>query len=438
MPFILRVQSYCDQPLPAPQYRRFDTAGGTIGRTLDNDLVLDDPGKYVSRKHARIEFRDGDYYYADLGSNASVINDLPLGKNNEAKLNDGDRILVGDFLLVAVFEPDTRSESSVPLPSRPVTTPVVVTRPVSSVRDPDFLSDRSILYKGTLGELVGGVDPLGLRSGRVASSDPLAVRTRGAQSDHISPENQAFPASTAEGAQPPLTIPDDYDPLADTHPVPPGGASSAATAALATSPASANDVLEALFRGLGWHEPTPSLPPTELAEKVGGMLREAVSGAMAVLAARATTKHEFHAHITMLASQGNNPLKVFSAVDDALRQMLTDERPGYMSAQKAIALAFDDIKAHELATFTGMREALLKVLARFDPLAAESRLKSSGVLDAILPAKRKARLWERYVEFYAEVTNAAGEDFQRLFGECFLAAYEEQLGRVRAQIKRQQ
>ena len=437
MPLILRVHSYCDQPLPTPQYRRFDTAGGTIGRTLDNDLVLDDPGRYVSRKHAQIERRGDDYYYADLGGNASVINDLPLGKNNEAKLNDGDQIVVGDFLLVAVLEPETAPASSATPPSRPVTAPVVVTRPVSSVRDPDFLSDRSILYKGTLGELVGGGDPLGLRSGRLTQSDPLAAHARGAQSDHLSPENQAFQASMAEDAPRPLTIPDDYDPLADIRPPPPGD-QSAAMAAPSAVPASGDDVLQALFRGLGLPEPTPNLPPTELAEKAGAMLREAVSGAMAVLAARATTKHEFHAPMTMLASQGNNPLKVLSAVDDALEQMLTNERPGYTSAQKAIASAFDDIKAHELATFAGMREALLRVLARFDPLATEGRLKPSGVLDAMLPARRKARLWDAYVALYAEVINEAGEDFQRLFGDCFLAAYEEQVGRVRAQIKRQQ
>jgi FHA domain-containing protein/type VI secretion system protein len=196
-------------------------------------------------------------------------------------------------------------------------------------------------------------------------------------------------------------------------------------------------VLQALLRGLGLPALDPKLPPAALAETVGAMLREALRGTMGVLAARATSKREFRADVTLLAAQGNNPLKFFAAVDDALKQMLTSEQPGYMSALKAIGFAFDDIKAHELALFAGMREALLRVLTRFDPVATERELKAAGALDSIVPANRKARLWDRQLELYAEVVREADDDFQRLFGECFAAAYEEQVRRVRAVINRQ-
>lgn len=446
MPFILRICSYCNQPMPTPQSRRFDAAGGTIGRTMDNDLVLEDPGKYISRKHARIECRGGDYYFVDQGSNPSLINDLPLGNGNEAKLRDGDHILIGDYLLEAVFEPEAGLVSVSPVPSasyvqpmpaRPAVAPVVVSRPVAvaAVREPDFLSDRSILYKGTLGELVGGADPLGLGLGHVAQGDSLAAGTRGAQSDHLSPENQAFPLPAAEvsGA---LAIPDDYDPLADLHPQPvqrpvPATPAVAAIAANALH-ASDNDVLQGLLRGLGLPALKTNLPPAETAEMVGAMLREAVRGTMDVLAARATTKREIQVDTTMLASQANNPLKFFGDPEGALKQMLTNELPGYLSAQKAIDVAFNDLKSHELAVIAGMRAALFGVLERFDPAGIENRLKAAGVMDSMLPANRKAKLWDRLVELYAEVACEADDDFQRLFGERFAQAYEEQVQRLRA------
>lgn len=451
MPFILRIHSYCDQPMPTPQSRRFDAAGGTIGRTADNDLVLEDPGKYISRKHARIECRGGDYYFVDQGSNPSLINDLPLGNGNEAKLRDGDHILIGDYLLEAVFEPDAGLASVSPASSasfvepayaRPAVAPVVVSRPVAaaSVREPDFLSDRSILYKGTLGELVGGADPLGLGLGQVAQADPLAAGARGAQSDHVSPENQAFPLPAAEVSTP-LAIPDDYDPLADLHPEPvpraaPVAAPAPAMPAIAVR-ASDNDVLQALLRGLGLPALKTNLPPAETAEMVGAMLREAVRGAMGVLAARATTKREIRVDMTMLAAQANNPLKFFGDPEGALKQMLTNELPGYMSAQKAIGVAFDDLKFHELAVIAGMRAALSGVLERFDPAGIENRMKAAGVMDSVLPANRKAKLWDRLVELYAEVAREADDDFQRLFGERFAEAYDEQIQRLQAGTNRQ-
>jgi hypothetical protein len=44
-----------------------------IGRALDNDVVID--SAEVSRYHARVEYRDGDFWIVDLGStNGTVIN----------------------------------------------------------------------------------------------------------------------------------------------------------------------------------------------------------------------------------------------------------------------------------------------------------------------------------------------------------------------------
>src|SRR5919201_159996 len=53
----------------------FSIEGGTIGRSADNDWVLPDPLRYVSAHHARVEYRDGNFYLEDLSTNGVFVND---------------------------------------------------------------------------------------------------------------------------------------------------------------------------------------------------------------------------------------------------------------------------------------------------------------------------------------------------------------------------
>jgi predicted component of type VI protein secretion system len=78
----------------------------------------------------------------------------------------------------------------------------------------------------------------------------------------------------------------------------------------------------------------------------------------------------------------------------------------------------------------GMRAALAGVLERFDPQAIEARLQVPTVMDKVLVSGRKARMWDRMVELYAELASEADSDFHRLFGEAFGAAYEEQINQI--------
>lgn len=164
---------------------------------------------------------------------------------------------------------------------------------------------------------------------------------------------------------------------------------------------------------------------------VGALLREATAGTMDVLMARAMTKKESRIDMTMLMVRANNPLKFFPNADGALAQMLTGAMAGYMTPQDAMAGAFDDLRAHELAVIAGMRAALGAVLHRFDPSQIEARLAVPTVMDKMLSSNRKAKMWDRLVELYGEIAREADDDLQRLFGEKFSAAYEEQVARLR-------
>ena len=68
----------------------------SIGRTADNDIVLDNRG--VSRKHAQIEFSDQGAILIDNDSlNGTFVNQR---KVNEQPLRDSDIITIGKFDLV--------------------------------------------------------------------------------------------------------------------------------------------------------------------------------------------------------------------------------------------------------------------------------------------------------------------------------------------------
>ena len=511
----LRILTYRNQPVPPAPGVRFDEAGGNIGRSPDNALVLDDPSKYISRVHASVTARDGAFVLEDMGSNPSVVNDRPLGRGNGMALANGDRVLIGDYLLQAVVEtrpaapllaPAPVNNAALPLfepppPPAPIQLPPLdFAQPAQAAPVPaalpaflDPLAGAGILDVMP-GEAAGSSDPLGLN---LFAPTPAAL-LRAAESDHVSPELAAMPraASAPVLAKPPapaassggFAIPHDYDPLADFFPPAPAAAAPvqapvsapmaaplpAPVAAAPTLPAQAFDpadaditaliaepvsvtaapavpapapappastrpppaatddaVMAALLRGLGLPDLQLQRPATEVAEMVGAMLREATAGTIDVLMARALTKKESRIEMTMLSVRANNPLKFFPNADAALTQMLTGAMAGYMAPVDAVTGAFDDLRAHELAVIAGMRAALGAVLHRFDPARIEARLAVPTMMDKMLSANRKARMWDRLVELYGEIVREADDDLQRLYGEKFSEAYEEQVARLR-------
>ncbi len=67
----------------------------TIGRRPDSDVFLDDVT--VSRDHALIVRRGGDYYLDDLGSlNGTYVNRPRI---DSRRLEDGDELQIGKYKL---------------------------------------------------------------------------------------------------------------------------------------------------------------------------------------------------------------------------------------------------------------------------------------------------------------------------------------------------
>ncbi|EUC16954.1 UNVERIFIED_ORG: FHA domain protein [Burkholderia sp. CF145] len=225
----LRVARFNDEPVAEPTAVEFGPAGGTIGRATDCTLVLPDQQRAISRVHARIEFRGGEYLLCDLGSNPSVLNQRALGGTREARLANGDRLVIGTYLLEVTIAERVAGVRSVTGLSDPLAAVKVLGGPLPADGQGDPFG-------------LGSLDPLGQPAFGERAGIASGPRYAGSESDHVAPEFQAFsapvaapraPASAppiAPGAATPSSsgIPADYDPLADVlaqweKPAQPGG-----------------------------------------------------------------------------------------------------------------------------------------------------------------------------------------------------------------------
>jgi type VI secretion system FHA domain protein len=213
---------------------------------------------------------------------------------------------------------------------------------------------------------------------------------------------------------------------------PSSGAPSGAAAGAAGSAAGQRAAVEAFLAGAG-------LEGKEIADadieafllQSGKIMRAAIEGAMALLAARATAKKELRAEErTMVASKDNNPLKLMADPQEALAFLFEtkDRGSGFLDPVRAVGDAFEDLRAHEVALFAGMRAALLGAIQRFDPKTLEAELeKNAGGLGL----NRKAKLWEQFAIFQQKLAQDAEDDFNKVFGREFMGTYMAQVKQLR-------
>jgi type VI secretion system FHA domain protein len=158
-------------------------------------------------------------------------------------------------------------------------------------------------------------------------------------------------------------------------------------------------------------------------------MRAFVTGTREVLMSRAEIKHEMRVEQTMMRPRDNNALKFSVSTAEALAALLQPGRPGYKPPLAAVEEAFNDIRSHEMAVMAGLQTALIALLKRFDPAALEGRLQR-GMLDAVLPAARKARFWELFCATYKDIASEAQDDFHSIFGSEFARAYDAQIRKL--------
>lgn len=437
----------------APQTRKVTGGELSIGRGAENDWILPDPDRVLSKRHCIVAFRQGGWQVADVSSNGTFLNQgaEPIGAGTVQELRDGDRLRLGSYELEVRVETQAQSGLKETLSFGNAVSRVAVSRNSDPFGDDPFgapratpdgnsFDDDPLLHPSPHGKNVNfssamalpiDFDPFVPHPDDYAFSGPI-------QADH-SP-------SVADSFHPPdiMRLPDDWDldflsspqsvtakPLPEAPPAllpvaPPQSTSASAPAtpaAVSDCAPPSEDLMAAFLRGAKVNNGRPTEAAASM-ERLGAAFRAVVSGIRHALIARATVKSEFRIEQTMIRARGNNPLKFSADDDDAMAAMLGLGRVHSMNPADAVTEALNDIRLHELATMAAMQTGVRALLARLDPMPLRIEGEKSG---GLLTTQRRARSFELFEKLHGEISQALADDFDSVFGKAFARAYEQAL-----------
>jgi type VI secretion system FHA domain protein len=412
----LRVVSEHANLLGERSTKVFGVHGGTIGRSTNNEWILPDPERYLSGKHARVDFRAGTYVLVDTSSNGTYVNgaQVPLGKYHDYVLKDGDYVRLGEFeLLVSI-------DKSNDFPPEE-----------SAIVAYDGQSASSAVKKSTANDLGADLD----LSELLEPSDLLAadsgVRPRDAY-------GQALPGRS----EPPSQAESDADAAGTpwhmmTRPLKVEGAKAEGARAEMAPPLPARsqnpvlydsdfDVgLTAFCRGAGIDPKAVTTEARGAALQLAGqLLRETVLGLMDLNQGRNEFRNRFR--ISAPVNDGpESPLNFSRGVDEALVRLLTtlSTRAGSV---EAIRQNFRELKAQNTASLAATRAAFEEFLGRVDPKELEERF-DRATKRGVFGSQNKAKYWDLYAEMFAGLAQRPADGFPHLFIETFAKAFEAKL-----------
>lgn len=193
-----------------PETRQVGGGEYRIGRGPDNDWVLPDPNRVLSKTHCALEFRGGFWQVRDLSTNGTFLNNAPdpIGKEQVRPLSDGDRLRIGQFEIEARISADVAQGAYIPPPVQPYAPP-----PSGAYGMGGYPAPQPGGYQApTASGWVPPADPL---------RDPMAPPPPGADifSAPLPGLGPATPTPTSQGLAGPI-LPADFDPLAEPLPMP--------------------------------------------------------------------------------------------------------------------------------------------------------------------------------------------------------------------------
>ena len=366
--------------------REFHEEGGTIGRSLQNDWILPDPDRYISGKHATIDYKGGMYYLADVSSNGVYINGEhePVGKGNPRRLFDGDQIRMGDF----EFEVRIDKGESLVMP---------LEESSSSISTDHFeqFVDEDVLETGM--QL--------LDEDEITGDEEFQSVLFGKEKKKAEPQPEPEEQKIFE------------DPAND------------ASAGDKSVDVTAEDLFDSFLDGLGISrvELHPAVNRPELMMTAGLVLRAFVEGTTQLLASRANLKNAFRLDQTTLLPRHNNPMKFSENTGDLIKQLLLGDEGEYLGARDAVQEACQDLVNHQNAFLDAMNSAFIEFADRFDPDELQESFDRTLGSSKLFAFRNRSKYWDLYRDLYPIMTEKGGGRFPQMFGEEFVKAYERQV-----------
>lgn len=406
-----------------------------IGRDAFRDWVL--PHPEISGRHIEIHFDGEAYYLNDVSSNGTFVNGSRQRVKSPCKIFPGDRIAVASFVITADIQPlglspdaarssldGTFGDDDDIWGAGSAAPPPMDRRAFEPPRKNDYTTpDFRASY----------LDMPALGSGSPPATPP-GMPPAHATSPHVPPSPMQSPFGE------PLQHPTNPFAAEPTHMRPtPGGSASRNDAWPVPRPLPGesrsapggrrDEAFLAAFQNAARLTPgtVQSRDPAELGQELGEMLLKASELIMTLLAARASAKSMTRSSSrTMIGPLDNNPLKFTPGAPEALDIMIGRSRQGYLDGKRAFEEASDDLKAHELATYTAMQKALFRLLE--DDLSPEAIEKKVSVLPF---ANRKAKAWEIYSASWKAKREQHENGMLDVFLSYFGEAYKEAVSKKR-------
>jgi type VI secretion system FHA domain protein len=411
----LRVVSEHSTRLGTLATKVFGVHGGTIGRATDNEWILPDPERYLSGKHARVDFRAGAYILVDTSSNGTYVNgaQVPLGKYHDYPLKDGDYVRLGEYeLLVSIDQTNDFPPEE------------------SAIVAYDGQSVSSAIKKSTADDLGADLD-----LSQLLEPSSLSLSDSGSRPRDL--YGQSLPPPEAGSAQPegtpwhmmtrPLTV---ASPKADAPQAsrviensPSPNVSRSQSMALYEGEFDVG--LAAFCRGAGIDPRSVGTDARGAALQLAGqLLREAVVGLMDLNQARNEFRNRFRIPAPP-ADAPESPLNLSKGVDEALVRLVTTVSTRAGSVE-AIRENFRELRAQNTAALSATRAAFEEFLGRVDPKELEARFERAGKR-GVFGGQSKAKYWEMYAELFPGLAQRPADGFPHVFAEAFVKAYEARL-----------
>lgn len=383
MPLELKIVTEHADLVGDDSVREFHESGGTIGRALQNDWILPDPDRYISGRHATIDFKGGIYYLADISSNGVYVNEEmePVGQGNPRRLFDGDHLRMGDFEMQVSI--DSGESLVMPLDE-----------------DPGVAPDNIEQF----------VDEVSLRTGMKLLDEEEITGDEEFQSVLFGGGDKAEPEPKVDTKT--------EEPIKDVG----------TKASDAPVRVTAEDLFDSFLDGLGVNrvELHPSVNRAEMMMTAGQVLREFVKGMSDLLASRANLKNTFRLDQTTVLPRHNNPMKFSENTNDLLKQLLIGGEGEYLGAQDSIREVCRDLINHQNAFLDAMNSAFIEFADRFEPDELQEGFdRTMG--KKLFSFMAQMKYWDLYRDLYPIITEKGGGRFPQMFGEEFVRAYERQV-----------
>lgn len=366
--------------------KTFEGTGGVIGRGAGCDWIIPDPSRLLSNHHALISYRDGRYFLMDISSNGIRLGGSGerLPKGQAMPVVHGMVFQLGGFEICACLAG-----------------PMKISEPEggsfflsSSIPDDAFLA-----------------------------LDPMYALEREHMSQNTSDELDALKATVTESGSwtddcrvdaEHLTVPEWVVPAPETVPSQTG-----------TLPPNGNEAFWTAFSdALGIRlELLDEQGREALAIKSASLLRQGIEGLQQGLHTRNELKNELNLTVNCTQFKSHNPLQDSADCNAALKVLLGPGQLGQLSAELAIAQAWRDIQAHQVALLVACRTAVRAALTAFAPAHLIRCFEQQGKPPRFATGGGHWRAYQRHYQQLIEDDSWS----ERLLGNDFAKAYEEQI-----------